>query len=306
MRNNIDFVIKIGGYRVTKYYSMDVKDVATDLDVNISEGLKYEEVEGRIKTYGTNSLKESKGKTLFQMVIEQFKSFIVLILIAASVLSIAIDEIVDGAVILGIVILNAVLGIIQEKKASNALSALKEMAAPRAKVIRDGKISTVESKELVPGDIVVLEAGDYVPADIRLVESINLKIDESALTGESVAVEKNADNIYDEEIQIADRDNCAYMSTIVTYGRGKGIVTGTSMNTEIGKIASMLNEAVSEETPLQKKLDSFGKLLGIVCILVCVIIFILGVIRNEDTLTVLMTSVSLAVAAIPEGLPAVV
>ncbi|MCT4597130.1 MAG: calcium-translocating P-type ATPase, SERCA-type [Vallitalea sp.] len=291
---------------MTKYYSMDVKDVATDLDVNISEGLIYEEVEERIKTYGTNSLKESKGKTLFQMVIEQFKSFIVLILIAASVLSIAIDEIVDGAVILGIVILNAVLGIIQEKKASNALSALKEMAAPRAKVIRDGKISTVESKELVPGDIVVLEAGDYVPADIRLVESINLKIDESALTGESVAVEKNANSIYDEEIQIADRDNCAYMSTIVTYGRGKGIVTGTSMNTEIGKIASMLNEAVSEETPLQKKLDSFGKLLGIVCILVCVIIFILGVIRNEDTLTVLMTSVSLAVAAIPEGLPAVV
>lgn len=291
---------------MTKYYSMDVKDVANDLDVNITDGLDYKEVQERVKKYGTNNLKESKGKTLFQMIFEQFKNFIVLILIGASVLSIAIDEVVDGVVILGIVILNAVLGIMQEKKASNALSALKEMAAPRAKVIRDGKINTVESKELVPGDIVVLEAGDYVPADIRLIESINLKIDESALTGESVAVEKNADSIYEDDVQIADRDNCGYMSTIVTYGRGKGIVTATSMNTEIGKIASMLNEAVSEETPLQKKLDSFGKLLGVVCILVCVIIFVLGVMRKEDTLTVLMTSVSLAVAAIPEGLPAVV
>ncbi|WP_244971224.1 calcium-translocating P-type ATPase, PMCA-type [Vallitalea guaymasensis] len=291
---------------MAKYYSMDVDNVAADLDVNISGGLDSKEVSKRQTKYGPNSLKEKQGKTLFKMIIEQFSSFIILILIAASILSISIGEVVDGIVIIGIVILNAALGIIQERKASNALKALKEMAAPRAKVIRDGKISSIDSKELVPGDIVELEAGDYIPADIRLTESINLKIDESALTGESVAVEKDAKILLDEQSQIADRLNCAYMSTIVTYGRGKGIVVGTGMETEIGKIASMLNEAVSEETPLQKKLDAFGKLLGIVCIIVCAIIFVLGLLRNQPFIEVLMTSVSLAVAAIPEGLPAVV
>ncbi|GKX29348.1 ATPase [Vallitalea longa] len=291
---------------MAKYHSMSIKDIAMDLKVDTNNGLSSEEVNERQAEYGPNSLKEKQGKTVFKMVIEQFASFIILILIAASILSIAIGEVVDGIVIIGIVVLNAVLGIVQERKASNALNALKEMAAPKAKVIRDGKISSIDSKELVPGDIIVLEAGDYVPADIRLIESINLKIDESALTGESVAVEKDADSIMDAESQIADRVNCAYMSTIVTYGRGRGIIVGTSMKTEIGKIASMLNEAVSEETPLQKKLDAFGKMLGIVCIGVCVIIFILGLLRKQPPIEVLMTSVSLAVAAIPEGLLAVV
>lgn len=291
---------------MTKYYSMNIKDVETDLNSDFNNGLTSEEVSKRQEEYGYNILKEKKGKSVIKMIIEQFSSFIILILIAASILSIAIDEVVDGIVIIGIVILNAILGIVQERKASNALNALKEMASPKAKVIREGKLSSIDSKELVPGDIVMLEAGDYVPADIRLVKSVNLRIDESALTGESLAVEKDADNIIEIKTQIADRINSAYMSTIVTYGRGRGIVVGTSMNTEIGKIASMLNEAISEETPLQKKLDAFGKMLGIACIGVCVIIFILGLLRELPTIDVLMTSISLAVAAIPEGLPAVV
>lgn len=285
---------------------MDAGDAAKALNVDIEGGLKGTQVDENLNKYGPNSLKENKGPSMLQMIIEQFKSFIVIILIAASVLSISIGEVVDGIVILGIVILNAVLGIVQENKANNALNALKEMAAPKAKVVRDGRITIVDSKALVPGDVVILEAGDYVPADLRLVESVNLKIDESAFTGESVAVEKDAKRVLDELTHIADRENSAYMSTIVTYGRGKGIVVGTGMDTEIGKIASMLNEAGTEVTPLQKKLDSFGKMLGIVCIAVCVLIFILGLLRDEPLLEVLMTSVSLAVAAIPEGLPAVV
>lgn len=288
------------------YYSKDAGDVAKELNVDIAGGLKGKQVTENLEKYGPNSLKEKQGPSMLLMIIEQFKSFIVIILIAASVLSISIGEVVDGIVILGIVILNAVLGIVQENKANNALNALKEMAAPKAKVMRDGKIAIIDSKELVPGDVVMLEAGDYVPADLRLIDSVNLRIDESAFTGESVAVEKDATRILDELTHIADRENSAYMSTIVTYGRGKGIVVGTGMATEIGKIASMLNEASTEVTPLQKKLDSFGKMLGIVCIAVCVVIFILGLLRGEDLLEVLMTSVSLAVAAIPEGLPAVV
>jgi Ca2+-transporting ATPase len=288
------------------FYSVSIDDVATNLKVDKNNGLDSNEIEKRLDKYGFNSLKEKKGTSLLKMILQQFSSFIVIILIAASILSIVIGEIKDGVIIIAIVILNAVLGVVQEKKASNALDALKKMASPKAKVIRSGKISTVDSTNLVPGDIVVLEAGDYIPADLRLIESINLKIDESALTGESVSVEKNAECILDKETQIADRENSAYMSTIVTYGRGKGIVVNTGMDTEIGKIASMLNETGSEVTPLQKKLDSFGKLLGIVCILVCAIIFVLGLIRGQDFIVVLMTSVSLAVAAIPEGLPAVV
>ncbi len=190
----------------------------------------------------------------------------------------------EGIVILGIVILNAALGTYQENRASNALEALKSMAAPKAKVIRDGNITSVSSKEIVPGDIVVLEAGDYVPADVRLIESVNLKIDESALTGESVAVEKDADASVEAEAALGDRINCGYMSTIVTYGRGKGIVTGTGMNTEIGHIATMLNETEETQTPLQKKLAEFGKFLGVVCIIVCLIIFGLGMLRGEELL----------------------
>ncbi|MDA3845611.1 MAG: cation-translocating P-type ATPase, partial [Vallitaleaceae bacterium] len=241
------------------------------------------------------------------MIIDQFKDFMIIILIIAILLSIFIaDELADGIVIIGIVILNAILGVTQENRASNALSALKQMAAPKAKVVRAGQLVSIDSKELVPGDLVVLESGDYVPADLRVIENVNLKIDESALTGESVAVEKSDGICEDEHASIADRQNMAYMSTIVTYGRGKGIVTGTGMKTEIGKIATMLSETEETQTPLQIKLASFGKLLGIICIFVSIIIIILGLLRGQPLIEVFMTAISLAVAAIPEGLPAVV
>lgn len=295
-----------GGHTLEKYYAKAPDQVVISLESNLKTGLQTSQIEDKLVKYGENRLKEKKGRTTFQMILEQFKDFMVIVLIAASILSIAVREIADGIVILGIVILNAILGVTQENKASNALKALKEMAAPKAKVIRNGELQSIDSPNLVPGDLIILEAGDYVPADVRLIESVNLKVDESALTGESVATEKDATEIFDEAAVLADRNNCAYMSTIVTYGRGQALVFATGMDTEIGKIASMLNEADEGTTPLQKKLAEFGKLLGIICIIVCAIIFGLGLLRQQPLLEVFMTAVSLAVAAIPEGLPAVV
>ncbi len=289
----------------TKYYNKSINEIEESLNTSVQSGLSDSDIQRVREKFGENALQEKAGKTLWKMIVEQISDFMIVILIAAAVLSIVAGEVIDGAVILGIVVLNAVLGITQERKASNALAALKSMAAPRAKVIRDGKINVVDSKELVPGDIVVLESGDYVPADMVLFESINLKIDESALTGESVAVDKKL-GVIELDASIGDRLNSAYMSTIVTYGRGKGVVVGTGMNTEMGKIATMLNETEDSKTPLQEKLSSFGKMLGIICILVCIVIFGLGIFRGEPLLEVFMTAISLAVAAIPEGLPAVV
>lgn len=288
------------------YHNKSVEETLLDFNTDPLKGLDIEEVKNRRNKYGENSLEEKESKTVLNMIIDQFKDILIIILIIAAIISIALGEIIDGAFIIIIVILNAVLGVIQENKASNALKALQEMAAPASKVLRDGKLQKIASSQLVPGDIVVLEAGDYVPADIRLIESVNLKIEEAALTGESVSVEKQWDVIVDEDLALGDRGNMAFMSTIVTYGRGKGIVTETGMKTEIGNIATMLNEVKAEPTPLQKKLAQFGKILGIICLTVCVIIFIMGILRNEDLLEIFMTAVSLAVAAIPEGLPAVV
>jgi Ca2+-transporting ATPase len=288
------------------YYAKDINFVKDELGTDVDQGLKQASIEERLGVHGENKLVGGKQRTIFNMIVDQFKDFMIIILIIASGLSIYVGEVVDGSVILGIVLLNAILGVAQENKASNALKALKEMSSPKAKVIREGVLSSVDSTLLVPGDVVVLEAGDYVPADIRLVESINLKIDESTLTGESVPVQKDLEKLIEEEAPIADRTNSAFMSTIVTYGRGRGIVTGTGMSTEIGKIATMLNETKEVQTPLQKKIGNFGKLLGIICVVVCVIIFGLGLLRGQDLLEVFMTAISLAVAAIPEGLPAVV
>ncbi|WP_240840047.1 cation-transporting P-type ATPase [Acidaminobacter sp. JC074] len=288
-----------------KYYSKAIEEIENILETNIDNGLKHEDVIKARDKYGENALEEKAGKTIWKMILEQVSDFMIIILILAAVLSMIAGEFIDGAVILGIVVLNAVLGITQERKASDALAALKSMAAPKAKVIRKGILDLVDSKDLVPGDVVVLESGDYVPADLVLFESVNMKIDESALTGESVAVDKEVGQVEDEA-PIGDRVNSAFMSTIVTYGRGKGIVVSTGMSTEIGKIATMLNETEDEKSPLQEKLASFGKLLGMICIGVCIIIFGLGLYRGEELLEVFMTAISLAVAAIPEGLPAVV
>ena len=288
-----------------EFYYKSLEEVTKELNTDVEEGLSSQDVIAARDKYGENKLEEKEGKTLWHQIIEQISDTMIIILIFASVLSIALHEVVDGVVILAIVVLNATLGITQERRASDALAALKSMAAPKAKVFRDGKINVVDSGELVPGDLVQLEAGDYVPADVYLAQAVNLKIDESALTGESVAVEKEVKPSEEGE-PIADRVGSAYMSTIVTYGRGLGIVTGTGLTTEIGKIATMLNETEDEKTPLQQKLTTLGQFLGAICVAVCIIIFGLGWYRGEPLLEVFMTAVSLAVAAIPEGLPAVV
>ena len=278
-------------------------------NINIKKynGLTNKEAENLLNIHGENKLVEKNKRTLFNMIIDQFKDFTIILLLIAAVLSIFLGEILDGSVIIGIVIINAFLGTYQERKASNALAALQSMSAPKAKVIRNGELVSLDSSKIVLGDLILLEAGDYVPADMKLIESVNLKVDESALTGESVAVLKdinkeNFKNSSKKDIKI----NKVFSGTIVTYGRGKAIVEKIGMNTEIGNIAKMLNESEDTETPLQEKLSKFGKMLGMVCVLVGVLIIILGLIRKEDIFIIFMTAVSLAVAAIPEGLPAVV
>ena len=289
-----------------KWYQLEVNDVAKKLSSDPANGLSKNLAQKRLEEHGPNELVGKEGTSLWEMLLDQFKDFLVIILIVASLVSIAVGEVADSIVIIIIVILNAVLGVTQERRASKALEALKQMASPKAKVIRDGHISEVPSRELVPGDLVILETGDYIPADVRLVESINLKIEEASLTGESVPVEKEAQEILDGEVPIGDRHNSGFMGTVVTYGRGRGMVVETGMKTEIGQIAAMLESFEEDETPLQKKLTEFGKILGNICIAVVVIVFVLGLIRQEPLLKMFMTSVSLAVAAIPEGLPAIV
>ena len=288
------------------YFNQSVSEAAQDLHVDLSKGLSGQEAIKRSEIYGPNRLEGGKEKRLLQMALEQLKDFLVIILIVAAVISIFLGESLEGIAILAIVVLNTFLGVYQENKASNALKALKEMASPHAKVLRDGKVVEIASQDVVPGDLVILDAGDYIPADLRLVETINLKIDEAALTGESVPVEKDANAILDEDSGLGDRINSAYMGTIITYGRGKGVVTNIGMKTQMGNIAGMLNEADDESTPLQKKLDDLGKLLGIVCLAICGIIFALGLLRGMEIFDIFMTSISLAVAAIPEGLTVVV
>ena len=288
------------------YFHQSAADTAKDLEVDIAVGLTDEEAQARSAKYGKNRLEGGKEKSILQMALEQLKDFMVIILIIAAVVSAFLGETLEGVIIIAIVILNTFLGVYQENKASNALKALKEMSSPHAKVLRNGVITEVASSDVVPGDVVIMEAGDYIPADVRLVEVVNLKVDEAALTGESVPVEKDANAVLAEDASLGDRVNSAYMGTVVTYGRGKGIITDIGMKTQMGNIAGMLNDVDDEETPLQKKLDSLGKVLGIVCLAVCGVIFLLGLLRGMAFFDIFMLSVSLAVAAIPEGLTVVV
>ena len=288
------------------YFNQSAEDTAEALGVDLSTGLTKKEADERSARYGKNRLEGGKEKTVFQMALEQLKDFLVIILIIAAVISAALGETLEGVIIIAIVVLNTILGVYQENKASNALKALKEMASPHAKVLREGKIIQVASSDVVPGDIAILEAGDYIPADLRLIETVNLKIDEAALTGESVPVEKDAQALLKEDAALGDRVNCAYMGTVITYGRGKGVITDIGMQTQMGNIAGMLSQVPDESTPLQKKLDGLGKLLGIVCLGICVLIFLLGLWHGMELFDIFMTSVSLAVAAIPEGLTVVV
>lgn len=288
------------------WYNKGIDRSAAELEANLQTGLSGEAAKERIARYGYNELKEKDQATLFQKIMQQLQDFLVIILIIASIVSGLMGEISDAIVIIAIVVINAILGVVQEGKAEKALEALQKMSAPNAKVLREGHLKIIPARELVPGDIVLIEAGDSVPADLRLIESVNLKIEEASLTGESVPAEKNADRVFDAETSLGDRANMGYMSTIVTYGRGKGVVVATGAQTEIGKIAAAIQSFEDETTPLQLKLNQLGKWLGLACLGICALVFIIGFIREGHILEMFLVAVSLAVAAIPEGLPAVV
>lgn len=287
------------------FHTLSAEEALKSLETD-RNGLSLNEAEKRLKDYGPNALKEVKAKSLLGKFIEQFKNVMIFILLAAAVLSGILGEWTDTIIILLVVILNAVLGVVQESKAEQALEALKSMSSPQARVRRAGSVMDVNSEDLVPGDIVLLEAGNVVPADMRLVESASLQTEEAALTGESLPSNKHTDALENSDIVIGDRTNMVYMSSSVTYGRGVGIVTATGMNTEVGKIAGYISEEEAGVTPLQKKLDELGKYFTFIILGVCVVIFAVGIIQGREMLDMLLTSISLAVAAIPEGLPAIV
>jgi len=268
-------------------------------------GLSDEDARARISQYGLNELQEKKEKPFLIKFLEQFKSPLIIVLLVAILISAVLGELVDAVVIAAIVIMNAVFGLVQEKKAEQALKALKQMAVPKAQVIRDGQLIEIKSTEIVPGDILVLTTGSKIPADGRIVKSFNLQVDESALTGESVPVEKSTAPLT-EGTTLTDRKNIVYSGTIVTYGRGEAVVTATGMSTEIGKIASLLEQTEKEATPLQKILDQVGRNLALMVLGICAVVFVVGTLQGAPILFMLLLSISLAVAAIPEGLPAVV
>ncbi len=294
------------------YHAMKKEEVLQELAVNPAQGLNTKEVARRISQDGWNELNVQKKKSLIRRFFEQFKDFMILVLLAAAAVSYLVSawegeaDFADSVIILLIVILNAVLGVVQEAKAERSIEALKQLSAPGAEVLREGKRMRIASRELVTGDIVYLQAGDMVPADIRLLESVNLEIAESSLTGESEPAKKNATFIGKEETIPGDCKNMAYSMTLVTSGHGCGIVTATGMHTETGKIARMIQQGEEKETPLQKKLSDAGRYLGVAAIVICVIIFLLGILQGRPAFAMFMTAVSLAVAAIPEGLPAIV
>jgi P-type Ca2+ transporter type 2C len=262
-------------------------------------GISSEEAATRFGEYGPNALAERKKRTFVLMFLDQFKDVMILVLIGAAVTSGLLGELSDTLAIIVIVVINAVIGFVQEFRAEKAMEALKKMAGSFATLLRDGKPATVSASEIVPGDIVILEAGSIVPADLRITEAANLKVDESALTGESVPVDKHANVLHDEGLSIGDRKNRSYKGTFVTYGRGMGVVTSTGMNTELGKIAAMLQGEKEEKTPLQKRLAAFGRKLAFAILAICVIVFVAGILRGEGPLLMLLTAISLAVAAIP-------
>lgn len=294
-------------------HSTNAQELINSLNSNEESGLSEEKVTQLQTQYGPNTLKEAKKKSLLRRLVDQFKDVMILILIAAAIISFVIvcveknwGELFEPALILLIVIVNAIMGVVQESKAEKALDALKNMSAPHARVIRDGKESIIDASKLVPGDIIKLEAGDFVPADARLIHSAGLKSEESALTGESVPSEKDADTIVKENAPIGDRTNMVFSGCSITYGTATAIVTNTGMDTQMGKIANLLNGESETQTPLQKKLAQLGKYLGIVAILACAVIFIVGLLNDIPPMEIFMTAISLAVSAIPEGLPAIV
>ena len=307
------------------WHAIEPQDLLTQLATPAETGLSSEEASRRLDQYGTNQLEEAPRPTFLQLLIDQFNNFVVILLLVAAVISALLGEWIDSAAIMAIVLLNAILGIVQERRAEEALAALKKLAAPDAQTLRDGRRQTIPARGLVPGDIVFLEAGNFVPADIRLLEAVNLRVEEAALTGESIPVQKDANIHLNANIPLGDRKNTVFMGTIVNYGRGRGVVADTGMHTQIGLIAKMLQSVEEEETPLQKRLDQLGKTLGWAALSVCGLVFVVAVLRGTDLgligsagllsyfeaakeqlVEMFMLAVGLAIAAVPEGLPAVV
>ena len=292
------------------WFTKSQEAVLKELNVNSKTGLSTEEAKKRLEKYGLNKLKGKPKKSLLQLFLAQLKDVLIYVLIGAAVINIiahGTEGIPDALIILTVVLINALVGVIQESKAEKALEALQQMTAPKSLVRRNGEVIEINSEELVPGDILIIDAGRYIPADVRLIESANLQIQESSLTGESVPSEKNADFITsDEKISVGDKENMAFMSTIAIYGRGEGVVVATAMDTEIGKIAKILDEDENMLTPLQIKLEELGKTLGYGALAICGIIFVVGMLQGRQVVEMFMTSISLAVAAIPEGLVAIV
>ena len=287
------------------WHALSPQEVLQHLKVQ-ENGLTSEEAAERLAMYGPNQLIEAPQPTFWHMLWEQLNNFVVILLIVASAISALLGDYVEAGAILAIVVLNAVLGIIQQRRAEEALSALKRLAAPDAQVMRAGHRQAIPGRDLVPGDIVFLEAGNYIPADVRLLEAVNLRVEEASLTGESQAVQKNAAAVLDRSIPLGDRRNTAFMGTLVSYGRGRGVVVSTGMHTQLGLIAQMLQSVEEEPTPLQRRLDQLGKVLGWATLAICAIVFTAGWLRGYDPLEMFIIAVSLAIAAVPEGLPAVV
>ena len=293
-----------------QWFNKTVEEVEKELGTSLNNGLSSEKVQAQREKSGYNELQEKKKDSLFKKFMAQFKDFSIIVLIIAAIVSgiVGVAEgegITDTVIILIVVLLNAVIGVVQESKAEKSLEALKKLSAHAAKVIRDGKEQVIPARELVPGDIVIIETGDYVSADLRIIEAVNLKSQEASLTGESVPVEKDSKAIEGNEISIGDRINMLFSSSLITYGRGKAIVVETGMHTEVGKIAGMINSTEKQETPLQRRLNNLGKTLGIAALVICAVIFGIGLFQGKDLIDMFMTAVSLAVAVIPEGLVAV-
>ncbi|MDR2928705.1 MAG: calcium-translocating P-type ATPase, PMCA-type [Cytophagaceae bacterium] len=294
---------------IKNFFNLPPQEVEQTLETNINTGLDDREVAERHNRYGYNEFKKQKRTSLLVKFLSQFKSFMIIVLLAAACISGVVGHIegegfTDAIIILAIVIINAVIGVAQEAKAEKSLEALEKLSSPQCKALRGGQVRVVESRDLVPGDIVILDTGDAVPADVRLVEAINIKVQESALTGESVPEDKFTEAI-EGDVSVGDRDNMAFASSSVTYGRGKGIVTAIGMESEVGKIASMIQSVPDTKTPMQQKLDKLGKILGIAALSICAVIFLVGILYKRELLDMFMIAVSLAAAAIPEGLPAV-
>jgi Ca2+-transporting ATPase len=289
------------------WFLKDKNEVLKEFKVDALNGLSSEEAKNRLLKYGENKIVEKKSKTLVQLFLAQLNDIMIFILLGAAIISGLMGEVSDTIIISLVVIINAVVGVIQESKAEKALDALKKLSTPKAVVKRDGELKEIPSEEVVPGDIVIIDAGRYIPCDLRLIESANLKIEESALTGESVPSDKDADLILESsDTPLGDQKNMAFSSTLSTYGRGVGVAVATGMNTEIGKIAKMLENDEDNETPLQKKISELGKILGFAALIICAIMFIVGIIQGRELFDMFFTAISLAVAAIPEGLVAVV